>query len=331
MCIMAQLGCHVPADAATFRIPDRIFSRVSNRDCIETNSSTFMIEMQETSFILGNVGPTSLVIIDELGRGTSVDEGSAICWAVSERLLTGTTSFVLLATHFRQMTRLAELHPCAANHHFLSQEEDGQTVYTHRLAAGKAQETDLQYGIDLAAKMLPAGLVERARQMSRKIRSRSEVVVTPDQQLDTACLQTFVELKRLRRLGLRGADLAAAVGQVRERFLREAADRSSVEEGTGSGEDVERGGGEGATADNGNSSMEEQQDKGHSPVSEDLVVNNRTGSEVSEQVDVAETREQVEDGNKVREQVVVVDVGASIQAMEEQQASLPEANIEIEF
>ena len=81
---MAQLGSRVPAESALLRIPDRIFSRVSNRDCIETNSSTFMVEMQETSFILSNVGPTSLVIIDELGRGTSVTEGAAICYAVSD-------------------------------------------------------------------------------------------------------------------------------------------------------------------------------------------------------------------------------------------------------
>ena len=88
LCIMAQLGSRVPAEAALLRIPDRIFSRVSNRDCIETNSSTFMVEMQETSFILSNVGQTSLVIIDEVGRGTSVNEGAAICYAVSELLAT---------------------------------------------------------------------------------------------------------------------------------------------------------------------------------------------------------------------------------------------------
>ena len=87
MCIMAQMGSRVPAESALLRIPDRIFSRVSNRDCIETNSSTFMVEMQETSFILANVGPTSLVIIDELGRGTSVTEGAAICYAVSVGML----------------------------------------------------------------------------------------------------------------------------------------------------------------------------------------------------------------------------------------------------
>merc|ERR1719412_2694679 len=87
-------------------IPDRIFSRVSNRDCIETNSSTFMVEMQETQFILSSVGPTSLVIIDELGRGTSVKEGAAICYAVCEHLLVNTNCFVFLATHFTLMTRL---------------------------------------------------------------------------------------------------------------------------------------------------------------------------------------------------------------------------------
>ena len=143
LAVMAQLGCHVPAEAATVRIPDKVLARVSNRDSIEGNSSTFRTEMEETAFILNNIGPTSMVIIDELGRGTSVDEGFAICYAVAERLLTGSSGFIFLATHFRQMTRLAELHPCAANHHFLS--ETGSS--THRLVPGKAPDSDLQYGI----------------------------------------------------------------------------------------------------------------------------------------------------------------------------------------
>ena len=83
LCIMAQLGSRVPAESALLRIPDRVFSRVSNKDCMETNSSTFMVEMEEASFILSNAGATSLVIIDELGRGTSVTEGAAICYAVN--------------------------------------------------------------------------------------------------------------------------------------------------------------------------------------------------------------------------------------------------------
>ena len=134
--IMAQIGCYVPAQFARFRIPDRIFSRVSNRDCIESNSSTFMVEMQETSFILSNLGPTSLIIIDELGRGTSVEEGSSICWAICEKLLQS-SCFVFLATHFLQMTCLADLHPCVSNHHFIAKTVSGHVEYTHLLAQGR--------------------------------------------------------------------------------------------------------------------------------------------------------------------------------------------------
>ena len=124
--IMAQLGCYVPAERATFRIPDRIFSRVNNRDCLETNASTFMLEMQETAFILANVSSSSLVIIDELGRGTSLKEGASICWAVCEKLLPS-KAFVFLATHFKLMTEMADLHPCVENYQFLTETlEDGR-------------------------------------------------------------------------------------------------------------------------------------------------------------------------------------------------------------
>lgn len=246
LCILAQLGSYVPAEAATFRVPDRIFSRVSTRDSMETNSSTFMIEMQETSFILANVGPTSLVIIDELGRGTSVAEGAAICWAVAEHLLLHSTAFVFLATHFRQMTRLAELHPCATNHHFLTEaagaegEEGEGARYTHRLVVGRPADGGHRYGIELAAQVLPAALVARARQIVVRVESRAEVAVPPAAALDAACLRAFVELKRLGRLGVRGRELGEGVARVKRRLLEETAalQAGEVEEG-GGGDEVE--------------------------------------------------------------------------------------------
>jgi DNA mismatch repair protein MSH4 len=92
-----------------------------------------MLEMKETAYLLANRGPTSLIVLDELGRGTAVEAGSGICWAVCEELLRG-TAFVFLATHFRVMRGLAELYPAVDNYHFLVTREDThQPVYTHTL------------------------------------------------------------------------------------------------------------------------------------------------------------------------------------------------------
>ena len=109
--IMAQSGCFVPAETDSespqpvFRLCDTIFSRVGMSDSIECNASTFQMEMKETAYILNNLGQASLVIIDELGRGTSTEEGSALCWAISETFA-ATNSFTFLATHFQIMTKL---------------------------------------------------------------------------------------------------------------------------------------------------------------------------------------------------------------------------------
>ena len=111
--VLAQLGCFVPADSATFRIADSIFSRISTGDSIECNASTFTLEMKETAFILGGLGKSALVIVDELGRGTSTEEGAALCWAVAEQLLK-TTAFCFLATHFALMTRIEDLYCSSA-------------------------------------------------------------------------------------------------------------------------------------------------------------------------------------------------------------------------
>lgn len=242
MCIMAQLGSRVPAESALLRIPDRIFSRVSNRDCIETNSSTFMVEMQETSFILSNVGPTSLVIIDELGRGTSVTEGAAICYAVSdimprivflknylvlkvcEHLLLHSSSFVFLATHFTLMTRLADLHPCAFNHHFLpsraGEEDEEQLAFSHKLVSGKAPPSHLNYGLQLAASSLQEDLIKKARSFAGKV-ERGRNSSFKENIVDQASLRAVVQLKRLRRSGLGGDELGEAVAEVRRQLLLE--------------------------------------------------------------------------------------------------------------
>ena len=107
--IMAQIGSYIPAEFATFRISDKLFSRIGNNDEIESNSSTFMIEMREMSHILHNLSKNSLIIIDELGRGTCVEEGVGLCFAICEHLLQ-LNAFTLMATHFIELTKLEKFY-----------------------------------------------------------------------------------------------------------------------------------------------------------------------------------------------------------------------------
>ena len=171
--IMAQVGCYVPAEYASFRIADRIFSRVSNRDSIEANASTFMLEMQETSYILANVGPSSLVIIDELGRGTAVDEGSGICWAICEQLLKS-SCYSFVATHFPLLAKLASVYPWVSNHHFFTRitSEEGEQEkieYSHLLVKGEAPVSSHRYSLHLASvSALPPEVVETSRGMAER-------------------------------------------------------------------------------------------------------------------------------------------------------------------
>ncbi|KAH7974230.1 hypothetical protein HPB49_012305 [Dermacentor silvarum] len=108
--VMAQLGSFVPAKYASFRIADQIFARTGHRDDIETNCSTFLMEMREINYILQNFTDASLIIIDELGRGTSEEEGSAMCVAITEKLI-NSDAFVIIATHFDLMTQLESMYP----------------------------------------------------------------------------------------------------------------------------------------------------------------------------------------------------------------------------
>ena len=103
--VMVQIGSYIPADHAKFRICDKLFSRIGNNDEIETNSSTFMVEMRDMSYIYHNLTNKSLVIIDELGRGTSSEEAIGLCFAICEQLLKS-KAFTLFVTHFLELTNL---------------------------------------------------------------------------------------------------------------------------------------------------------------------------------------------------------------------------------
>ncbi|KAK2193937.1 hypothetical protein NP493_4g02025 [Ridgeia piscesae] len=176
--IMAQIGSYVPAEYASFRLTDQIFSRIGSDDDIETNASTFVMEMRETNYIVQNATASSLIIIDELGRGTSADEGVGICHAICEYLL-NLKAYVFFATHFMQLTNLESLYPNVENYHFDVQEvfgEHGQcskVTYTHVLSKGKTRQK--HYGLQLAEmSTLPAEVLQDARCLAEQISAQRE-------------------------------------------------------------------------------------------------------------------------------------------------------------
>uniref|UniRef100_A0A667XC79 DNA mismatch repair protein n=1 Tax=Myripristis murdjan TaxID=586833 RepID=A0A667XC79_9TELE len=171
--IMAQIGSFVPAEYASFRVADQIFTRIGVDDDFETNSSTFMVEMKEVSYIIHNVSDRSLVIIDELGRGTSAEEGIGICHSVCEFLLS-LRAFTLFATHFLELCQLETLYPNAVNQHMEVQHTRSvdtgteNVVYTYVLSRGCSEER--HYGLRAAElTALPASIIQEAKTIASEV------------------------------------------------------------------------------------------------------------------------------------------------------------------
>ena len=163
--ILAQAGCFVPAERARIGIVDRIFARVGAQDDLAAGRSTFLVEMLETARLLHGAGERSLVLLDEIGRGTSTWDGLAIAQAVAERLAAGERGpRTLFATHFQELTALAGSVERIANA-AVAAEEDGQggLRFLHRVAPGAA---DRSWGVQVAAMAgLPPDVLERAAQL----------------------------------------------------------------------------------------------------------------------------------------------------------------------
>ncbi|XP_043664602.1 mutS protein homolog 4-like [Vespula pensylvanica] len=201
--IMAQIGCYVPARKAEFRITDRIFCRICFRDDIECNASTFVVEMKETQYILQSITPKSLVILDELCRGTTVEEGSSITWAICERLLI-TTAFTFSATHFRYLTKLAEIYYNVTNHCFKTETKyieglnEARLIYTHKLMVGVTPIDN--YGIALAeVSGLPVSITTKAREYAKKevtIMKKDDYFMEPNS-WEKTCYNRVAEIYKL--------------------------------------------------------------------------------------------------------------------------------------
>jgi DNA mismatch repair protein MutS len=165
--VLAQAGSYVPATRATLGLVDRLFSRVGASDNLARGRSTFMVEMVETAAILAQATPRSFVILDEVGRGTSTYDGLAIAWAVVEAIHEENRCRCLFATHYHELTRLAERCDALTLHHVRAREWKGELVLLHELAEGPA---DRSYGIAVArlAGMSPA-TVKRAKAVLDKL------------------------------------------------------------------------------------------------------------------------------------------------------------------
>jgi len=165
--VLAQSGSFVPAGRAKVGIVDRLFSRVGASDNLARGRSTFMVEMVETAAILAQATPKSLVILDEIGRGTSTYDGLAIAWAVVEAMHDEVRCRTLFATHYHELTRLAGRLDCLSLHHVRAREWKGDLVLLHEVAHGAA---DRSYGIAVAKLAgLPPAVVGRARSVLAKL------------------------------------------------------------------------------------------------------------------------------------------------------------------
>jgi DNA mismatch repair protein MutS len=163
--VMAQMGSFVPAESATIGVVDRVFTRVGASDDLARGRSTFMVEMEETANILNNATPRSLVVLDEIGRGTSTFDGISIAWAVAEYLhnTPEVKAKTLFATHYHELTDLSLTMNGVRNFNVLVRERDDKVVFLRKIVPGGA---DKSYGIAVARLAgMPQGVVDRAKEI----------------------------------------------------------------------------------------------------------------------------------------------------------------------
>jgi DNA mismatch repair protein MutS len=174
--LLAQIGSFVPAETARIGVVDRIFTRVGATDDIATGRSTFLVEMQEVANILHHATPRSLIILDEVGRGTSTYDGMSLAWAVTEYLHDHVGARTLFATHYHELTELADLLPRVRNVNVLVKEEGQRIVFLRTVADGRA---DRSYGIHVAQLAgLPAIVIEQAQRILNRLEATARAAPT---------------------------------------------------------------------------------------------------------------------------------------------------------
>ncbi|MEM9767057.1 MAG: DNA mismatch repair protein MutS [Cyanobacteria bacterium P01_D01_bin.71] len=173
--LMAQVGSFVPASAARLGLCDRIFTRVGAVDDLATGQSTFMVEMNETANILNHAGDRSLVLLDEIGRGTATFDGLSIAWSVAEYLASEVRARTIFATHYHELNELAGILDNVANYQVTVKEMPDQIVFLHQVRPGGA---DRSYGIEAGRLAgLPPTVIQRAREVMSQIEKHSKIAV----------------------------------------------------------------------------------------------------------------------------------------------------------
>ncbi|MBN9520224.1 DNA mismatch repair protein MutS [bacterium] len=182
--LMAHVGSFVPAKAATVGLTDRIFTRVGASDELSRGQSTFMVEMTEAANILNNATPRSLVILDEIGRGTSTYDGVSLAWAITEYLHGAVGCRALFATHYHELAQLAATLPNLRNYNVTVQEHEKDVVFLHKIGPGNA---DKSYGIHVARLAgLPEAVLARAEAVLGTLEARHQLPVgTPPPAIET--------------------------------------------------------------------------------------------------------------------------------------------------
>ena len=172
--LMAQIGSYVPADEAVLGIVDRIFTRVGAYDDLSSGQSTFMVEMNETASILNNATNRSLIILDEIGRGTSTFDGVSIAWSVAEHIYNKIKARTMFSTHYHVMNKLSEKFSNIKNYNIAVKENHGEVIFLHKLIEGG---TDQSYGVHVAKLAgLPYDVLERAREIQSLLEKDDEMV-----------------------------------------------------------------------------------------------------------------------------------------------------------
>jgi len=173
ICIMSQIGCYVPADNAEIGIVDKIFSRVGASDNISTGESTFMVEMNETAAILNNISEKSLILMDEIGRGTSTYDGISIAWSIVEYLhdFSKVHPKTLFATHYHELNEMADTLERVKNYHISTLESNNKTIFLRKLKPGGSNHS---FGIHVAKMAgIPHKIIDRANDILSQLEEKS--------------------------------------------------------------------------------------------------------------------------------------------------------------
>ena len=218
--LMAQMGCYCPAKSAEIGVVDKVFTRVGASDNISSGESTFMVEMNETASILNNVSDRSLVLLDEIGRGTSTYDGISIAWAITEYLHENRKARpkVLFATHYHELIEMEEQFQRIKNFHVSVKEIDGRVIFLRKLVPGGSEHS---FGIHVARLAgMPPQVLNRADAMLKQLEAKSEKVSaeldakgakkqksTSSEQLSAGYQLSFIQLDDPTLLEIRDAIL----------------------------------------------------------------------------------------------------------------------------